>query len=415
MSRAKRLRVLVLSNSYPNDLFPTLGVWIATPTMLLAREVDVRVIAPVPYCPPFPHVRPLQEFTRFRHVARVEHRDGVEVSHPRFPTGAGRAFYSLRSLGLEHGIRRTVDRLRGPFPFDLIHAHFVYPEGAAAHRLAQRYDVPFVITEHAPWTETSFAERGVRSKAVAAARAASTVLAVSRSVRDTIAAFGVRTDHVRTVPVGVDQDLFAPGHPQDRRSEQILFVGWPNFNKGVDVLLEAMALLRRQGTPGRLVVAGGSFYRDTRRQEERLHELAARLKLGDRVQFIGWQPQAEVARLMAESAVVVLPSRAESFGAVLVEALACGTPVVATRCGGPEEIVRRETGLLVPVGDAPALADAITDVLTHQGRYVPQRLRAYALDRFGWPEIVKQVHGAYVDAVGRPPSALPASPVRAMR
>ena len=105
--------------------------------------------------------------------------------------------------------------------------------------------------------------------------------------------------------------------------------------------------------------------------------------------------QDEVARLMAESAVVVLPSRAESFGAVLVEALACGTPVVATRCGGPEDIVTPEDGELVPVGDADALADAVATVLRDTGRFRPEELRERALERFGWPTVVRRTTAVY--------------------
>lgn len=399
MTRERRLRVLVLTHGYPNDLFPTFGVWIAHPTKLLAERVETQVVAPVPYCPPLPNIGPLKEYVRFREVARAEQRDGVDVAHPRYLTGPGHTLYPQRAALFERGVRSTVARIRETFPFDLIHAHFTYPDAAAAHRLAQRYHVPFVITEHAPWTQASYADSHVRREALAAARDAASILAVSETVRATIAAFGIDTHHVRVVPVGVDASLFVPGRREDRRGDQILFVGWPNFNKGIDVLLQAMAQLKQSGAPGRLLLAGGSYYRDTRLQEERLHQLADSLGLGDRVAFVGWQPQEEVARLMAESAVLVLPSRAESFGAVLVEALACGTPVVATRCGGPEEIVRDDVGLLVPTEDVAELAGAISDVLKNPNRYDPQRLRDYAVHRFGWDGIVDEIHSAYVDAV----------------
>ena len=103
---------------------------------------------------------------------------------------------------------------------------------------------------------------------------------------------------------------------------------------------------------------------------------------------------------MAESAVVVLPSRAESFGAVLVEALACGTPVVATRCGGPEDIVQDGVGELVPVEDSVALADALSRVLADPGHVRSDALcAALRVERFGWDTIVDRVHDVYRDAV----------------
>jgi glycosyltransferase involved in cell wall biosynthesis len=166
--------------------------------------------------------------------------------------------------------------------------------------------------------------------------------------------------------------------------------------KGLDVLLRSFQLLRRRGSPARLVVAGGALYRNTRRQEKGLQALSSELGLDGQVRFLGRVPHEEVARLMAESAVVVLPSRAESFGATLVEALACGTPVVATKCGGPEDIVVDSVGRLVPVADVDALADAIDDVLDHPDRYDGATLREYAITRFSWDGVVSRVHDEFL-------------------
>jgi glycosyltransferase involved in cell wall biosynthesis len=98
---------------------------------------------------------------------------------------------------------------------------------------------------------------------------------------------------------------------------------------------------------------------------------------------------------MATSAVLVLPSMLESFGAVLIEALACGTPVVSTRCGGPEDIVVDEVGRLVPVGDALALSRAVEDVLEDPHRYPVERLRHYALSHFSWDIVAERILSVY--------------------
>jgi glycosyltransferase involved in cell wall biosynthesis len=163
----------------------------------------------------------------------------------------------------------------------------------------------------------------------------------------------------------------------------------------VDVLLEAFALLRRRGVEVRLALAGDPYYRAYEREAQRLRELAETLGVAEFIDMLGGQPPADVARLMAESAVVVLPSRRESFGAVLIEALACGTPVVATRCGGPEEIVTPDVGKLVPTEDPPALAAALLDVLEHAEAYDPQALRRYALTRFGPATVGQQIATRY--------------------
>ena len=394
-----RLRVLVLSRAYPSDVLPTLGLWVEHPTVLLAERCDMRVVSPVPYCPPLPEVGRLREYVKFRRIPHRETRHGIEIMRPRFVVGPGTSLYAIEHAAYLRGVVRQVDRLRTEFPFDLIHAHFIYPDGVVAHRLARRYGVPFLVTEHAPWTGWLDRWR-VAPQAIPAALAAKAILAVSTSVEKTIRAYAGSGPRVEVIPVGVDGDRFRLG-TGPRISDQILFVGFLNRNKGVDVLLHALKLLEERGEPGRAVLVGGSFYRDTRVQEERLRRLARELDLDGRVSFAGRQPQAEVARLMAESAVVVLPSRAESFGAVLVEALACGTPVVATRSGGPEDIVTGDVGRLVPPDEPKALAEAIQSVLAVRERFPPEELRSYALSKFSWHTIVPRIEAEYLRAIGR--------------
>ena len=215
------------------------------------------------------------------------------------------------------------------------------------------------------------------------------------------------TDAARTsiVPEGVDGRMFSPISGGGYIEDQILYVGWPNYNKGVDVLLRAMAVLRDRGEPGRLLLVGGSYFRGTRRDERELRSLADELELGDRVTFAGPKPHHEVAQLMAESALFVLASRAEAFGTVLAEALACGTPVVSTRSGGPEDYVTPEVGRLVPVGDSEALADALATVLRQRASFAPERLRRFALERFSWSSVIDGWLEAYSRAIGSPREA----------
>jgi teichuronic acid biosynthesis glycosyltransferase TuaC len=395
----RRLRVLVLSRSYPSDLLPMLGLWVQRPTELLAERCEVRVVSAVPWCPPLPAVGPLRQYVRFRRIPRREIRAGISIDRPRFLAGPGRSLYALEARAQEASIRRAVDRITSSFSFDLIHAHMIYPEGVVAHRLSRRHGVPFVVSEHAPWTDSWFRQATVRRQALDAAYAASSLLAVSTSVRQTIAAFGVDVGKVLVLPVGVDGERFRLGPAAGRHPDQVLYVGWLNYNKGIDVLLQAMALLRRRDVRVRLLLVGGAAYRNTRLQEEELRRLASSLGLDGSVTFLGGRPQDEVARLMAESALLVLPSRAESFGAVLVEALACGTPVVATRCGGPEDIVRDGLGLLVPTDDPLALADGIEEMLRRRTTYAPDDLRREALSRFSWDRVVDEIHSAYHSAV----------------
>ena len=216
------LRVLVVSRSYPSDLLPMLGLWVEHPTRLLAERCDVRVLSVVPWCPPLPSVGPLRQYVRFRSIPRRETRFGVEIERPRFFSGFGRSLYSFESRAQDVATRRTVERLVSEAPFDLVHAHMIYPEGAVAHLISERYGVPFVVTEHAPWTERWFERRAVRRAALGAAEAAAQLLAVSTSVRDTIVSYTRDSTRVRVVPIGVDPETFrATGGPRAPRSDPV--------------------------------------------------------------------------------------------------------------------------------------------------------------------------------------------------
>ena len=393
-------RVLVLSRNYPNNVLTQLGLWVKGLVQHCEPMCELKVISPVPYCPP---IAGFPEYSRFRQVVRRDCENGVEVLHPRFFVGPGRYLYNLEALAYGLGIRRQVNILRKNFDFNLIHAHFAYPDGVVAVWLGRRFHKPVVITEHAPW-RPNWMDRSnvVRRQAVWAAKQSVFQIAVSRSVRDTMIHFTKEPEKIRIIPIGVDGSTFTALHNDGKYNpNQILYVGFINFNKGFDVLLNAMRRLTVRRPEMKLIVVGGSFYQNTLQQEQRLRRLVQELGLSRCVEFHGIKPPVEVRRYMQESALLVLPSRAESFGAVLVEALACGTPVVATRCGGPEDIVDDKVGVLVPKENEEALAMAMDNVLTRRDQFDATRLRAYALENFSWEHIAHRTVALYAETLDR--------------
>jgi teichuronic acid biosynthesis glycosyltransferase TuaC len=395
-------KVLVLSRNYPNNVIKIMGLWVEGLVRHLGKSCEVKVIAPVPYCPPLPG---FPRFSRFRSVQRQRWADGIEVFHPRFLTGPGSSLHSLESTAYDLAVRRLVRRLRRRFPFDLVHAHFVYPDGVVAARIARRYGVPLVITEQVPWRPWMDDYPLVRRQGLRVMRESAFQVAISRSVRDSITHFTGELPNLRVIPDGVDGSIFRLPHEGVRPlRNQVLFVGVVRPLKGVDILLRAMRLLVDRGSPAKLLLVGGTFYPTYRREHERLRQLASELALAGHVDFAGEKPLPELVQHMQESALLVLPSRVESFGAVLVEALACGTPVVATRSGGPEDIVTEQVGVLVPPENPEALAAAIQQVLNHRSCYDPTRLRAYALERFSWDRIAHQVVQLYHQAILQQPA-----------
>ena len=351
-----------------------------------ATWCDLKVIAPVPYCPPLPLP---SYYSRFRRIERESKDNNIEVYHPRFFVGFGRSLYCTEAVSYWAGIRSLTDRLFSECSFDLIHAHFTFPDGVVGAQLAKRYGVPLVITEHALWQAALLNESPVvRRQTVWAAKRADAQIAVSEAVRKSIVKFTGQPEKIHVIPIGVDDSVFIPLLDEGKRkNQQIVFVGFLNFNKGVDILLKAMKQLVQKHDTLKLVLVGGAVYRNTRMQGNRLQQLAQDLGLSRHVKFLGMKSEPEVAQYMRESALLVLPSHRESFGSVLVEALASGIPVVSTFCGGPEDIVHETVGRLVPKNDVQALAGAIEDVIENREKFPPNSLRKHAMEQFSWDKV----------------------------
>jgi teichuronic acid biosynthesis glycosyltransferase TuaC len=377
----QRPRVLVIARTFPSPALPTLGIWAERMVTVSTAIAEPTVVAPVPYAPPIPWSG---YFSRFRHVPHRRLTEGVEVHHPRVPAGPGYLLHSIDAVLAYPFLRRLADRLHRDRPFDLIHAHFIYPDGVIAARLGQRYGIPVVTTEHAPWLPWFDDYPRVRRLVETALRSIHVVSAVSESHRrNLLEAVG---PGFRTVvlPNVLDTRTFRLDEPHiEPDRNQILFVGVVRHVKGLDILVRALALLADRRPALRLQVVGAPFFRGYARDAQKVHELIASLRLTDRVRFTGQATPAEVARAMRSSAMLVVPSRREIFSAVTIEALGSGIPVIATRCGGPEEILTPTTGRLVPTEDPLALAAGIEDVLDNRSGFDPRQLHEYAAERFG--------------------------------
>jgi glycosyltransferase involved in cell wall biosynthesis len=361
---------------------------------------DPTVVSPIPWCPPSPWLP--EYFAGYRRVVRHRVDDGVDVHHPRLLIGPGSSLRSLEATLYYSSVRRMLARLHSRHEFDLVHAHFTYPDGVVGARVARWLGLPLVITEQAPWGPWVDESRRVREQVIDAVRQSSVLVAISHSVKESISPYVGASGDLRVVPDAIDGSVFTlPRNGTVRDERQILFTGAIRPVKGVDVLLEAMRLLAERRIDAHLVLVGEAYYKTYRQEHDRLRALTVELGLEDRVDFRGPASRRDLVRTMQESAVLVLPSRAESLGMVLVEALACGTPVVATRCGGPEDIVDDSVGALVPPESPADLAAAIASVLERRATFDPRALRAHALERFSLESVRSEYAAVYSDALRR--------------
>ena len=277
---------------------------------------------------------------------------------------------------------------QGFYP-DVLHAH-VYSAGFPAALLGKLYRLPVVITEHVSTFSRKLLSRCEVLTAHLAFRWSTLVMPVSPTLQKAIEDHGICA-RFQVVPNAVDTTLFTPflHNAPEHNAKRLLFVGSLVPVKGIPYLLQALAQLRRKREDWHLDIAGDGSAR------AEYECLAIELGIADQVTFTGIKSRREVAALMQRADLFVLPSLCETFATVAAEALAAGTPVLATRCGGPEEFITEQVGMLVPPGDADALCEGLDTMLDQLSRYDPYRVSRYAVERFSLERVGQQLHMIY--------------------
>ena len=284
---------------------------------------------------------------------------------------------------------------------DLVHAHWSIPSGFTAALLSRWYNKPFVLTEHAGQFDTLVKPLARRRAVHWTLKQAQRILVVSHALQRSIEGVGVSGNFV-VIPNIVDPEIFFPLERQGHGLEGAMHLLWvgsfnSHLNKGVPELLEAVALARGRLVEGfRLSLAGDGAAR------QEMEATARQLRIDDICDFLGALPHVDVRDQMQQCDGLILSSLRESFGVVLIEAMACGKPVVATRCGGPEEIVTPEVGILVEPGSAQSLADGILQLHGTYESFDPTRIAAYAHLRFAPERVTNLLLNVYAEVLGNP-------------
>ncbi|MEQ9662029.1 MAG: glycosyltransferase [Parasphingopyxis sp.] len=358
MTAPDMLRVLVLSTLFPDATRPTFGVFVEKQTLALAARSNVAVHVVAPIGAP---AWPLSLHPRYRGFSAVPYREdwkGLTVERPRFPV-IPKIGQARRPAAMARALIPLLEDMRGQFPFDAIAAQFFYPDGPAAIALGRHFGVPVSIKARGAdihlWGRKFATRRPVRE----AGRAAEGLLAVSGAMKADMIALGMPAERITVHYTGIDRSLFAPTNRQKAKAEWdvagplIVTAGALIPRKGQLLVVEAM----RELPDATLFLVGEGEHRGA------IERRIAVLGLEGRVRLLGRQPHDAVARLLAAADVMALPSESEGLANVWVEALACGTPVVISDCGGARELVDRpEAGAIVP-REPGAIAKAIAAIL----------------------------------------------------
>jgi glycosyltransferase involved in cell wall biosynthesis len=351
--RAPSLRIGVVTPYFPTSADSYRGHSAVHTLRFLKEMADVEVICPLVTYPPIlsgsPPVMPAAGF----------HPAGIRTTYFPYPAVP---FLSRPVNGMVCE-RRLLPILRASRP-DVILNYWLYPEGFSAVRAGRSLGIPVVVGSIGSDLRRigdPFTRRLVRQTL----HEASAVITVSEDLRQLAIAFGVPPERITTILNGYDDSIFHPGDREEARrkvgfdapGQLLLFVGSLFKSKGLKELLQAFSGLSRSLPAVRLAVIGEGPYRGE------ILRLAGTMGIADRLLLPGRLPSSEVASWMRAANVFCLPSHSEGCPNVVVEAIACGLPVVATGVGGIPELVGPEQGILVPLRDPERLRAALEESL----------------------------------------------------
>lgn len=395
------LKVLTFTTLYPNVAQPRHGIFVEGRLQKVAAGGNVApvVIAPVP-CIPLRPTTIIGAPVRHDAIPEREERAGVEVWHPRFAAipKLGLAINPLVMASRCLPLARRLDAAVGGF--DLVDAQYLFPDAVAGVILARWLGKPVLMTARGSDVNVMARQPLPAAWMRWGWRRAAGVITVSAKLKQELVALGVEGSRVTVLRNGVNLDLFRPLDREAARRQTgidgraLLSVGNLVTEKGHDIVIRA---LRQLPDDTCLVVIGQGPER------ERLQELARTLRLHDRVRWVEHLTQEVLAQYYCAADLTVLASHREGMPNVVLESLACGTPVVASAVGGIPEVLGGEdaAGALVERLTPEDFASSIAARL--QAEADRGRIRAHA-QGFGWEDTIARQLDLFRQAAGLMPS-----------
>lgn len=360
-------KIIVFSSLFPSAVRPGAGVFIRERMFRVGCHLPIVVVSPVPWFP-------LQEVIRYwrphfrLQPARYEEQDGFQVFYPRFFSLPG-LLKGLDGFFMALGCLPVFYKLKREFKFNIIDAHFAYPDGYAATLLGQWFKVPVTITLRG--TEVPLSRMPERKeRMLTALKRAARVFSVADSLKQHVVSIGADPGKILVVGNGVDSEKFYPlekaaarqslAIPADARV--LVSVGGLVERKGFHRVIEVLPeIIKSYPDLIYLIVGGGGPEGDIRLQ---LEEQVKNSGIEDNVRFLGSLPPEQLKVPLSASDVFVLATANEGWANVFLEAMACGLPVITTDVGGNREVVSDQSiGTIVPFGEALALQQALLNAL----------------------------------------------------
>ena len=376
----RRVHVMIVSRGIPTKEYHLNGIFEFDQAKALAEEgVKVTFLAL--------DTRSIRRWRKWG--AEQFEKDGVEVLVANIPWG--RFFASARNkvaeLALKRMYKKAIKRQGVP---DVIHAHFFHI-GYVSTRALDWAKVPIIVTEHFSGLMKKVVEKKVLDEAGYAYEHADKSIAVSPGlVHSMKEKFNIEAIYVPNI---VDTGLFRYIPAKEKETFDFITVANLIERKRIDNLIHASAELFSKYTNMTLAIYGEGTERN------KIEWLIRKYSLEDKVFLMGNSSRAEIAQKMLQSDCFVLPSQAETFGVVYIEAMASGKPVIATKCGGPEGFVNQVNGLLIPIDDEMALVNAMEEMYLNVKRYDGENIAKETVQKFSPRAVAKQLIQVYEEVL----------------
>ncbi len=362
------------------------------------NEVELKVVAPVPFFPPL-RVNP--RWYRFSQIKRFEVLDGIEIYHPRYLV-TPKIGMSLYGLNMFLGSLQTVKAIQRTFPFDLIDAHYIYPDGFAAILLGKYFHKPVVLSARGTDINVYPKFKMVREIMKYSLKQSSAVISVSSSLGEIMTTLlGLSPEKLRIIPNGIDADIFyhaektvakkKMGLPEKKK--MVVSVGSLIELKGHHILTDAISLLKKEDKLDfHTCIIGEGDYREV------LETKIRHLGLEKDITLMGQIPNAQLADWYNAADIFFLGSSREGWPNVVSEALACGTPVVATKVYGIPEIITSEDYGLFVERDTKDFVRGIREALPRKWDY--ENICRYGQGRT-WKIVGGEVCSVFTEAINQ--------------
>jgi teichuronic acid biosynthesis glycosyltransferase TuaC len=396
------MNVLTFSSLWPNPVQPLHGLFVRARIRALAELCSLKVVAPVPWFVP---VRGLgQRYYGYTQVPLHERQEALTVFHPRYLVLPkimkwSDGYFMFASLS------QTINRLRQEFAFDLIDAHWAYPDGYAASLIARKLRLPFTVTVRGNDMTVFAQDRFRRILIRRALMDAQRVICVARSLQELVIDLGVQRQKTVVIENGIDALTFYPIRRDEARSKLnlpqdiqiIVSIGHLIERKGFHLLIEAVRRLIKTRRPSapllKFFIVGGEAAGDWDSYCEVLTRQISEFKLQDLVELVGPKNPDELKYWYSAADVFCLASSREGCPNVVLESLACGIPVVATAVSGTPDIISSpEVGILVE-RNVDSIQLGISDALNRA--WDRDHIAQYAHSRYSWKKTAATVYSVF--------------------